>query len=88
MIKNVFLIIESCGAGEIDVGNGICTNDSEMAASLKSFMDENDHDETGILGLPQRVTRRFPMGQASDAFKGPGTCLHQTISTIFTIKKQ
>merc|ERR1712113_670218 len=57
---------EGCAAGEIDVGNGICTNDPTVALTLQNFINDNEETE------PQRVTRRFPIGQATDSFKGPG----------------
>merc|ERR1712113_180176 len=56
---------EGCAAGEIDVGNGICTNDPTVALTLQNFINDNEETE------PQRVTRRFPIGQATDSFKGP-----------------
>ena len=60
------ILIEGCAAGEIDVGNGICTNDPTVALTLQNFINDNEENE------PQRVTRRFPIGQATDSFKGPG----------------
>ena len=55
---------DGCGEGEIDLGNGICTDDESVASSIREIQaelaQEDADDKAGQLG------RRFSMGGVDD----------------------
>lgn len=63
---NVFAqdIDDGCGEGEIDLGNGICTDDESVASRIREIQAELAEDESE--DRASSLGRRFSMGQVDD----------------------
>ena len=57
---------DGCGEGEIDLGNGICTDDESVASRIREIQADLAEEDAESSDNASKLGRRFSMGGVDD----------------------